>query len=105
MTAGPFAAARSSSSRGSAPDLARLPPSFTTSIELASAAAAQDRDADPVRLAIDVELVDGDADADRARVGEAEGGDALGQGLDEVDVTHADDLLDAVYDGLVIEHL
>jgi hypothetical protein len=52
-----------------------------------------------------VELLDHDPRRLRARMGEAELGDLLRQGLDKVDVAARDDRFDAFDDGVVIERL
>src|SRR5262249_45567654 len=65
--------------------------------------AAHDLDSDCARLL--VELLDHDPYGLRARMSEAEHGDLLGQGLDEINVAARDDRLDAFDDGVIVERL
>ena len=57
------------------------------------------------RRGVLVELLDHDPHRLRARMSEAEHGDFLGQGLDEIDVTARDDRLDALDDLVLVRGL
>src|SRR5713226_1398074 len=113
ITAGWWAALSAARQRGRPPELARLPPSLRTimaslprgSVALAARATTDYRDAHRLRLAIGVEFVDRDADAHRAGIVQAVRSDALGERLDQLDMTLGDNRFDAADNRLVVEHL
>src|SRR3546814_9969577 len=62
---------------------------------------AGDLDTDARRVGEDVELLDAhDGDLD-SRIGQAQGGDLMGQGLDQLDMALRGQLAHAIYDPLV----
>src|SRR5208282_5782336 len=67
-------------------------------------AAALDNHADAFHFGIDIELFDADAHARDAPVGEAKLCHPIGEGFDQIDMPARRDALDALDNGLVIEH-
>src|SRR5882672_4421427 len=68
-------------------------------------AAALDLDADAGGVGLDGKLLDADAGVDDARMLEADGGDILGQSLDQIDVALGDMSLDGGGDAIVGQHV